>query len=110
MPSSDRFEELRQLGRMRAVSYLEGSTLLLLLGIAVPLKHFAGCPIATAIMGPAHGLAFVVYVWMLVQTWAGGEWSRADILRMFLAALIPFGAFWNERMLARRQASLTVPA
>lgn len=110
MASRDRLDELRQLGRMRAVSYLEGSTLLLLLGVAAPLKHIAGYPIATAIMGPAHGLAFVVYVWMLVQTWAGGGWSRADMVRMLLAALIPFGAFWNERLMARRHAALSASA
>ena len=55
-------EELSQLRRMRAVSLLEGTTLLLLLGVAVPLKHLAGMPVATSIMGPIHGIAFVLYV------------------------------------------------
>jgi integral membrane protein len=106
MVSADHAEELSQLRRMRAVSLLEGTTLLLLLGIAVPLKHLAGIPTATSIMGPIHGIAFVLYVWMLVQTVSIGGWTRAAAARMVLAAFIPFGAFVNERALARRQASL----
>src|SRR5262245_52522370 len=96
-----RAEERSQLGWMRAVSLLEGSTLLLLVLVAVPLKHLAGFPIATAIMGPVHGMAFLLYVWMLIQTVSGGGWSRAETARMVAAAFIPFGAFVNERALAR---------
>jgi integral membrane protein len=106
MISANQAEELSQLRRMRAVSLLEGTTLLLLLGVAVPLKHLAGIPVATSIMGPIHGIAFVLYVWMLIQTISIGGWTRAAAARMVLAAFIPFGAFVNERALARRQASL----
>jgi integral membrane protein len=102
-------EELSQLRRMRAVSLLEGTTLLLLLGVAVPLKHLAGMPIATSIMGPIHGFAFVLYVWMLIQTLSMGSWTRTAAAKMVLAAFIPLGAFVNERALARRQASLAKP-
>jgi integral membrane protein len=106
MTPQQRAEALSRLRRMRAVSLLEGSTLLLLLLVAVPLKHVAGLPIATRIMGPIHGLAFLTYGWMLIRNVAGGGWSRADIVRLSIAALIPFGAFINERALARRQARL----
>lgn len=102
-------DEHRQLRRMRAVSLVEGSTLLLLVLVAVPLKHLAGLPVAVQFMGPVHGLAFVLYVWMLVQTVSGGGWSRAETLRMVIA-IIPFGAFVNERALARRQAALAAMA
>ncbi|WP_207461419.1 DUF3817 domain-containing protein [Azospirillum sp. SYSU D00513] len=106
MTPQDIAEERRQLRRMRMVSLLEGCTLLLLVFVAVPLKHLAGWPIATRIMGPVHGLAFVLYVWMLIQTVSGGGWSRGETVRMVMAAFIPFGAFLNERALARRQAAL----
>jgi integral membrane protein len=109
MISAVQREELSQLRRMRAVSLLEGTTLLLLVGVAVPLKHLAGIPVATSIMGPIHGIAFILYVWMLVQTVSMGGWTLAAAARMVLAAFIPFGAFLNERALARRQASLAKP-
>jgi integral membrane protein len=106
MTPQQRAEALVQLRRMRVVSLIEGSTLLLLVLVAVPLKHVAGLTVATRIMGPVHGLAFLAYGWMLIRTVAGGGWSRADIVRLSIAALIPFGAFVNERALARRQAVL----
>jgi integral membrane protein len=109
MTPQDQAEERKQLGRMRAVSLLEGSTLLLLVLIAVPLKHLAGIPVATTVMGPIHGMAFLLYLWMLIQTVSGGGWSRSETARMIAAAFIPFGAFANERALARRQAALATP-
>ncbi|WP_414445616.1 DUF3817 domain-containing protein [Burkholderia sp. 22PA0106] len=50
---------------MRFVSLVEGATLLLLVCVAVPLKHLAAFPPATRLMGPVHGVAFVLYTWML---------------------------------------------
>lgn len=107
MMPQDIAEEHAQLGRMRIASLLEGITLLLLVFVAVPLKYLADLPMSTRIMGPVHGLAFLLYVWMLIQTVSGGDWSRKAIVRMVVAAFIPFGAFLNERALARRQAALT---
>jgi integral membrane protein len=108
MLGQDRSAERLQLRRMRLVSLAEGSTLIVLIFIAVPLKHLAGYPLATAIMGPIHGTAFVVYIWMLIQTVVSGEWSRAEILRLAIAAIIPFGAFFNERVLKEKDAALAV--
>jgi integral membrane protein len=106
MAAQERAEEFSQLQWMRVVSLIEGSTLLLLLLVAVPLKHAAGIVLATRIMGPVHGLAFLAYMWMLIRTVSGGGWSRSEIARLAIAALIPCGAFINERALARRQAML----
>lgn len=106
MPSRAVVEELAQLRRMRWVSLLEGSTLLILVLVAVPLKHLGGYPVATAVMGPIHGMAFLLYVWMLMQTVSGSAFPRGDVIRMAVAAFIPFGAFFNERLLRRRQAAL----
>jgi len=106
MTASSSQEERSQLRRMRVVSMIEGSTLLVLVFIAVPLRHLGGYPIATAIMGPVHGMAFLLYVWMLIETVSGAAFPRRDVVRMLVAAFIPFGAFFNERILRRRQALL----
>lgn len=107
MTPVDYADEQARLRRMRAASLLEGSTLVVLLFVAVPLRHLAGLPIATRIMGPIHGLAFLLYIWMLLKTISDGSWSRSETARLVIAALIPFGAFVNERRLARRAASLS---
>jgi integral membrane protein len=104
--SSCQAEERRQLQRMRVVSMIEGSTLLVLVFVAVPFKHLGGHPIATTIIGPVHGMAFLLYVWMLIQTVSGAAFPRRDVVRMVVAAFIPFGAFFNERILRQRQALL----
>jgi integral membrane protein len=103
-------EELNQLRRMRLVSLLEGTTLLILVFIAVPLRHVGGYRVATMIMGPIHGTAFLLYVWMLIQTVAGVGLPRRDVACMIVAAFVPFGAFLNERLLHKAQVALTASA
>ncbi len=102
----NRTEEADQLRKMRVVSQFEGTTLILLVFIAVPLKHLMGLSTATAVMGPIHGIAFVFYIWMLIQTLSSLDFSKADAAWMILAAFVPFGGFLSGRALARRQAFL----
>lgn len=99
-------DDRRQLGRMRIASILEATTLAVLVFVAVPLKHAFGMPQVVSIMGPVHGLAFLFYLWMLIQShfqigWTGREW-----LRMVLCAFIPLAGFVNERLLKHRQDAI----
>lgn len=107
-PVSARTAESRQLRRMRSVSLLEGVTLVVLVFVAVPLKHLAGYGIATATMGPIHGMAFLLYIWMLSETTAFFGWQKSEVFRLFLCACIPFGAFANERWLKQKEAGLAL--
>ena len=93
-----------QLRRLEVASFAGATTLVLLVCVAVPLKHLAGYPVAVRVMGPVHGLAFLTYVWIAVQTVAGGGWRRTDAIRLFVGALVPFGGFLNLAFLARRVA------
>jgi integral membrane protein len=102
--------DLKQLRWMRLVSLLEGATLIILVFIAVPLRHIGGYRIATMIMGPVHGAAFLLYFWMLVQTISGGSLPKRDALRLITAAFVPFGAFFNERLLRKAQRTLAASA
>ena len=96
-------ELLAALRRLRIASMIEGVTLLLLLGIAVPLKHMAGMPAAVSLMGPVHGLAFLTYVWMAVNVASGANWPRRDIVRTLAAALVAFGGFFNVAFIRRQE-------
>lgn len=53
-------------------------------------------------MGPVHGLMFLVYLWTVVQTVAGGGWSGRDVARLVIGALVPFGGFLNLSLLRRK--------
>ena len=102
-PEPDRRRlELGQLRRLEIASALEGTTLVVLVLVAVPLKHLAGLSLAVRIMGPVHGLAFAFYAWTVIETVSGGGWRQADVLRLTLAALVPFGGFANLGWLHRR--------
>lgn len=100
--------DVQHIRRMRLASLIEASTLAALVFIAVPLKHLYGLPQATAIMGPVHGLAFVFYIWMLLQTAAGSNWPRSTIMRMVVCAMIPLAGFVNERLLWREEQRLSI--
>ena len=91
---------------MRLASVLEASTLALLVFVAVPLKHIFGIPQAVSVMGPVHGLAFLFYLWMLIQSHFQIGWSAREWMRMSLCAFVPLAGFINERLLKRRQDAL----
>ena len=99
-------DDIRQMGRMRIASLLEASTLALLVFVAVPLKRVFGMPEMVSVLGPIHGLAFLFYTWMLVQSHFQFGWSAREWLRMVACAFIPLAGFINERLLKRRQDAL----
>ncbi|MCA1454446.1 DUF3817 domain-containing protein [Bradyrhizobium sp. BRP22] len=103
MSSHDDSTQLRWLG---ILSVLEATTLVLLVAVAVPLKHIAGWTIAVHVMGPVHGLAFLAYCWAAIQSIAEGGWSRLEAARLLATAFIPFAGFANVRLIARKSAAL----
>ncbi|SEH34322.1 integral membrane protein [Methylobacterium sp. 275MFSha3.1] len=80
----------------------EATTLLLLVGVAVPLKHFSDLPLAVRILGPIHGFAFVAYLWLILQSLGAGLMSRSVAARLTLCALIPLAGYLAAHRLAHR--------
>lgn len=87
--------------KLRIAGLIEGTTLLMLLLIAVPLKHIGGIPQFVSVMGPLHGVAFIAYLRFLPEAIAHGQWQRSDIIRTAIVSFIPFGTFYNDRFLKR---------
>ena len=98
-----RSDDIEQLRRLELASVAEATTLLLLVAVATPLKHLVGLPGFARIMGPVHGLAFLFYLWTVVQTVAAGRWTRGEIARLALVAFVPFAGFLNVPWLRRRE-------
>lgn len=88
---------------LRTAALIEGLTLLILLFIAVPLKHAAGIPMAVSLMGPIHGIAFIGYMALLYRYHAQVKLDGGQQLRLVIAAFIPFGALYASH-LYRQQA------
>ncbi|AMV48302.1 DUF3817 domain-containing protein [Paraburkholderia caribensis] len=91
------------LRNLRIVATVEATTLVVLVFIAVPLKYLGGTPAAVKWLGPVHGITFVIYLWMVVTAAASREWRRAEVVRLIVAAIVPFGGFLNVAWLARRR-------
>lgn len=91
---------------LKRAAIFEALTLLALFCVAMPLKYWAGVPSAVSTMGPIHGLAFMVFLWFVIRSWAEGLINWLGALRLFVGAFIPFGGFVNERWLSRRSEDL----
>jgi integral membrane protein len=95
----------------RIIAIAEGISFLVLLAIAMPLKYFAGLPIAVTIAGSLHGILFIVF---MVLTWeikdepvvAGWKKNFSWIVLCFLAAILPFGTFVLDKSLKKEQERL----
>ena len=95
------------LGRLRLVGYLEGISFLVLLFIAMPLKYVAGQPAPVRVVGMAHGVLFVLYVFLLIQNTIEHRWSWKKATLGFIASLVPLGTFWADRRLFQPTALQT---
>lgn len=89
------------IGRLRAIGLLEGSSFVLLLAIAMPLKYVWGEPLAVRIVGSAHGALFVAYVAALALAARAHDWPVARSFVAFVAAWLPLGTFFLDGSLRR---------
>jgi integral membrane protein len=77
----------------RIVAFLEGVSFLLLMGITMPLKYFYAMPMPNKIVGMAHGVLVVAFIFYLLQVRAEKNWGFKLTALAFLASLVPFGTF-----------------
>ena len=82
---------------LRAIGLAEACSFLILMGVAMPLKYFAGQPGAVKVFGWIHGLLFIVFCGALVRTMMVARWPLARGALIFVAALLPFGPFVVDR-------------
>ena len=97
------------LGRLRLVSLAEGVSFLVLLGIAMPLKYFAGMPGAVRVVGLLHGILFVLFVLAVFEAVGSLRWGARQVALALLASLVPFGTLLLDRRLRREQAANAGP-
>ena len=88
----------------------EGVSYIALLGIAMPLKYFAGKPMAVTITGSIHGGLFVLFCWALLDAKLEHKWSVKKALKPFIASLLPFGPFVIDRGLKEEDEATAEPA
>ena len=87
------------LGRFRFMGILEGSSLVILLFIAMPLKYWFGMSNAVTIVGTIHGYIFLAYIVAVVYAMIVVKWPFRFTIGAVLSAFIPFGNFILDKRL-----------
>jgi len=94
------------IGRFRAIAFLEGLSLVLLLFVAMPVKYGLGEPILVKYIGMGHGLLFILFILMALQQHVEQGWKFFSLTWMvLLSSFVPFGTFYiDHRFLAPQHA------
>ena len=85
------------IGRLRLLGLLEGISLLVLIGVAVPLKYLNNDPSLVRAIGPVHGLLFLLFVLNTLRVGVEYHWRFSTTWKLLLACIIPFGTFYVDR-------------
>lgn len=95
------------LRKLRLLGMVEGTSTLLLFGVAMPLKYVAGYPLAVSIVGSVHGFLFVALaitcMIAIERVPIGAKLGLAGIV----GAVVPFGPFVVDVWLRRLERQAT---
>jgi integral membrane protein len=89
------------------VGVTEGISFLVLLLIAMPLKYYAGIPIAVKLVGWTHGILFIGYIVVVFLSIKMMRWNLWDVLIALGASLVPLGTIILDRSWRRQEKVLT---
>ena len=89
------------IGRLRLTGIIEGVSFIVLLAIAMPLKYLAGQPEMVSIVGMAHGVLFVLYIFFTLMAKYQYPWTWKKILLLWIASVVPFGTFYADYKILR---------
>ena len=89
--------------RLRTIALVEGLSFLLLLFVSMPLKYYMGMRGFSFYVGAVHGGLFVVYIILALETLVRRRIGFLQFLRVLVASIIPFGTFFNDKMLKEQQ-------
>jgi integral membrane protein len=90
------------LQRYQILSYLTSLGLIVLLFVAMPLKYFAHNATVIGLVGPAHGLVYMVYLLCVFDLGNKVGWPLKRTILVMLAGVIPLASIFVERAVHRR--------
>jgi integral membrane protein len=99
------------IGRLRAIAFLEGISLILLVFVGMPVKHLAQEPFLVQAIGPVHGVLFLFFVLYAIIAAVEYRWTfRTTTWKVLLACLIPFGTFYIDKTVLRKTEAGGMPS
>jgi len=97
------FQRLRW---FRITGMAEGTSFLVLLLLAMPMKYWLGWPMAVRVTGWAHGVLFIAYILMVFNCRRIMQWGIGTTVLALIASLIPFGPFLLDKNIRHRSLQL----
>tara|TARA_R110002051_G_scaffold75005_5_gene136712 strand:+ start:3374 stop:3715 length:342 start_codon:yes stop_codon:yes gene_type:complete len=94
-------EQNTALKTLTIIGYLEGTSFLLLLCIAMPLKYMMDIPEGVKYIGMAHGGLFIAYIVVLIGTAVKIKMPIWAIPAGVLGSFLPFGPFIFDHWLKK---------
>jgi integral membrane protein len=94
---------MNQIRQFRMTALAEGSSFLLLLFVAMPMKYLMGMPRVVTVVGAIHGILFLIYVTQLARLRTTYQWDNHFSFYAFLASLLPFGPFVFDKYLREKK-------
>jgi integral membrane protein len=85
------------LTRFRVVAYIVGVFLLILVGVAMPLKYLADSPQLVEVVGPVHGFLYMIYLVVAFDLAVRSRWRFTRTALILVAGTIPVMSFVAER-------------
>ncbi len=86
-----------KIGRLRIIGFLEGISLLVLIFIAMPMKHYYNNPSLTKFFGPVHGAIFLLFLFNTLSVGVEQNWKfKTTTWKIIVACFVPFGTFYID--------------
>jgi integral membrane protein len=81
---------------IRVIAILEGVSYLLLFGLTMPLKYWADIGMPNKVVGLAHGILFILFVFLAGYICVKQRWGLGRFAILFISSLLPFGTFFTD--------------
>ncbi len=88
--------------RYQVMAIVVGIGLLVLVFVGVPLQYAAGIPVVAAVVGPIHGIFYIVYLAAAFDLARRARFTIWQLAAMVGAGFVPFLAFVVEHRTTQR--------
>lgn len=69
----------------------------------MPLKYYYNSPMAVRMVGMAHGIFFMLFIFALIDVKISQRWSILKTAGAFIASLLPFGTFVLDAQVLKKE-------
>ncbi len=87
--------------RYRVIAYVVGVGLIVLVCVGVPLKYLSDVDTVVAVVGPLHGVLYIIYVLLTADLARRIRLNVFVAVAVMVAGTIPFLSFVAERLMTR---------